>query len=124
MKKILIVDDNPDLRDLLSVFIRGLGHEVAIAITGEEAVERASAMKPDLILMDIGLPKFNGVEATIQIKASPTTKDIPVVILSAFPMSRHGRHAIEAGAVEILQKPFRVSDLEQVLMKYRSKSTA
>ncbi len=79
-KKILIVEDNADLRDLLTIVIRRLGHEVAIAITGEEAVEHASAMKPDLILMDIGLPNLNGVEATKQIKADPTTKHIPVVI--------------------------------------------
>ncbi len=118
MKKILIVEDNADLRDLLTVIIRRLGHEAAIAITGEEAVEHTSAMKPDLILMDIGLPHLNGVEATIQIKADPTTKDIPVVILSALPMSSHGRHAIEAGAVEILQKPVSVPDLEQVLLRY------
>lgn len=117
-KKILVVEDNADLRDLLTMVIRRLGHEVAIAITGEEAVERASAMKPDLILMDIRLPKLNGLEATKQIKADPSTKDIPVVILSAFSMSSHGRHAIEAGAVEVLQKPVRATDLEQVLLKY------
>lgn len=117
-KKILIVEDNADLRDLLTTVIRRLGHEVAIASTGEEAVERASAMKPDLILMDIGLPKLSGVEATIQIKADPATKDIPVVVLSALPLSSHGRRTIEAGAVEVLQKPIRVTDLEQVLIKY------
>jgi len=118
MKRILIVEDNPDLRDLLAVVIRRLGHEVAIAITGEEAVEHAPAIKPDLILMDIRLPKLNGVEATIRIKANPATKDIPVVILSAFPMSSHGTNATEAGAVEILQKPVRVTELEQTLTKY------
>lgn len=59
LKKILIVEDNADLCELLTIVIRRLGHEVAIAITGEEAVERASAMKPDLILMDIRLPKLN-----------------------------------------------------------------
>jgi two-component system cell cycle response regulator DivK len=117
-KKILIVEDNADLCDLLTITIRRLGCEVAIAITGEEAVERASAMKPDLILMDIRLPKLNGVEATKQIKADPSTKDIPVVILSAFSMSSHGKYAIEAGAVEVLQKPVSVTDIEQVLTKY------
>jgi CheY-like chemotaxis protein len=117
-KKILIVEDNADLSDLLTIIIRRLGYEVDIAITGEEAVERAFAMKPDLILMDISLPSLNGVEATIQIKADPAIKGIPVVILSALPMSPHGRHAIEAGAVEILQKPVRLTDLEQVLIKY------
>ena len=118
MKKILIVEDTADLRDLLTIVISRLGHEVAIASTGKEAVEHASAIKPDLILMDIGLPNLNGVEATKQIKAEPATKHIPVVILSALPMSPHGRHAIEAGAVEILQKPVSIIDLEQTLIKH------
>lgn len=117
-KKILIVEDNADLCELLTVMIGRLGYEVAIATRGDEAVARASGIKPDLILMDIGLPKLSGVEATIQIKADPASKDIPVVILSALPISSHGRHAIEAGAVEILQKPVRVPDLERVLIKY------
>lgn len=118
MKRILIVEDNPDLRDLLTIVIRRLGHEVAIAITGEEAVEHAPAIKPDLILMDIVLPKLNGVEATKRIKAHPATKNVPVVILSALSISQHGSNAIEAGAVEVLQKPVLVTDLEQVVTKY------
>ncbi len=117
-KTILIVEDNADLRELLTIVVRRLGHEVVVATTGEEAVERASDIKPDLIFMDIRLPNLNGVEATIRIKANPATEDIPVVILSALPMSSHGRNAMEAGAVEFMQKPVRVADLEKVLIKY------
>ncbi len=118
MKRILIVEDNPDLRDLLTIVIRRLGHEVATAITGEEAVEHAAAIKPDLILMDIVLPKLNGVEATKRIKADPVTKNVPVVILTALSIPLHGSNAIESGAVEILQKPVHVAALEQVVTKY------
>ena len=117
-KKILVVEDNADLCDLLSIIIRRLGYEVAVAITGEDAVARAAAMKPNLILMDVGLPKFNGVEATTQIKADPTTKNIPVVILNALPMGSHGKDGIKAGAAEVMQKPVRVTDIEQILSKY------
>lgn len=118
-KKILIVEDNADLRELLTIIIRRLGYEVAVAITGEDAVAQA-AMKPNLILMDVGLPKFNGVEATIQIKAEPTTKHIPVVILSGLPMCSHGKDGIKAGAEEVMQKPVSVTDIEQILSKYTS----
>lgn len=118
VKKILIVEDNADLRDLLTIVIRRLGYEVAVAITGEEAVARAAVMKPSLILMDVGLPKFNGFEATIRIKADPTTKQIPVVILSALPMCSHGNNGLKAGAVEVMQKPVSVTDIEQILSKY------
>ncbi len=117
-KTILIIDDNADLRELLTIVIRRLGYEVAVGVTGEEAAERAAAIKPDLIIMDICLPKLNGVEATKQIKAAPATRDIPVVILSALPMFSHGSRAIEAGAVEVLQKPANVSQIEEVLVKH------
>ncbi len=122
MKKILIVEDNANLCELLTIIITRSGYEVAAAKTGEEAVEMASAIRPDLILMDIGLPQLSGVEATKQIKANPSTKDIPVAVLSALPMSSHGKPAIEAGAVAVLQKPVSVADIEQILSKYTSGS--
>ncbi len=93
------------------------------AITGEQAVEHAPAIEPDLILMDIGLPKLNGIEAMTRIKANPATKDIPVVILSALPMCSHGKDTIEAGAAEVLLKPVRITDLQNVLIKYTSAGT-
>jgi len=117
-KTILIIDDNADMRELLTIVIRRLGYDVAVGLTGEEVVARASAIKPDLIIMDICLPKLNGVEATKQLKATPVTKDIPVVILSALPMWSDGSRAMEAGAVEFLQKPANVSHIEEVLIKY------
>ncbi len=118
VKKILIVEDNADLRDLLTIIIRRLGYEVAVAITGEEAVAQAPVMKPNLILMDVGLPKFNGFEATIRIKADPTTKHIPVVILTGLPTCSYGKDGLKAGAVEVMQKPISVTDLQQVLNEY------
>lgn len=120
MKHILIVEDNANMCDLLTIIITRLGYEVAVAVNGEEAVERASAIRPELILMDIGLPKLNGIEATRQIKADPSTKDIPVVILTALPMFPHGTRGIEAGAVEVLHKPFSFTDIRNVLIKYAS----
>ncbi len=116
-KTILIIDDNADLRDLLTIIIRRLGYDVAVGFTGEEAVERASSIKPDLIIMDICLPRLNGIEATKQLKATPATRDIPVVILSALPMWSDGIRAIKAGAVEFLQKPANISHIEEVLIK-------
>lgn len=116
-KKILLVQDNADLRELLALIIGLLRYEVVVASTGEEAVERASAMPPDLILMDIGLPKLNGAEAIVKIKGNPATKHIPIVILSALRMCPDIKRALEAGAVEILQKPVNVPKIQEVLSR-------
>src|SRR5687767_5579401 len=79
-KKILIVDENHTSRKSLGVFIKGLGYEVFEAATGLEAVDRASSIRPDLIMMDLRLPGMNGDEATARIKANVSTRNIPVVI--------------------------------------------
>ena len=118
LKKVLIVEDNADLCELLSIVIRRLGHEVAIAITGQEAVERASTMQPDLILMDIGLPILNGVEATVKIKGDPATKYIPIVIVSALAMCPDIERALDAGAAQIVQKPFTITEIRAILTQY------
>lgn len=119
-KTILLVEDNADLRELLTGIIRRLGYEVVVATTGEEAVERAFTMRPDSILMDIGLPKLNGAEATVKIKGNPATKHIPIVILSAHGLCPDITCALEAGAAEILQKPVRIPELQKVLSKHLS----
>jgi DNA-binding response OmpR family regulator len=119
MKTVLIVEDNEDLRQLLAIIIQSSGYEPVIAITGQEAVEKALAVRPDLILMDIGLPKLDGVEATRQIKADHSTKDIPVVILTALPTTR-GVEGIKAGAAKILQKPASVTAIKDILTEYAS----
>lgn len=119
-KTILLVEDNADLRELLTIAITRLGYEVVVATTGEEAIERASAMLPDLILMDIALPKLNGAEATVRIKGNPATKHIPIVILSALQMCPDIKRALEAGAVEFVQKPVSVPEIQLVLSKHLS----
>ena len=120
MKTVLIVEDNESLRDLLAFIIKVSGYEPATAINGQDAVEKALAVRPDLILMDLGLPKLDGVEATKQIKAAPSTKEIPVVILTAFPMIPCGVAAIKAGASEVLRKPASVAAIQSILAKYAS----
>jgi two-component system, cell cycle response regulator DivK len=119
-KTILLVEDNSDLRQLLTKIIGRLGYEVVAATTGEEAVERAFAMRPDLIIMDICLPKLNGAEATAKIKGNATTKHIPIVILSALQLRPELKCALEAAAAEILQKPVRVAELQEVISKHLS----
>ncbi len=117
-RKILIVEDNADWRDLLTVILRRLEYEVAIAATGEDGVQQALTTRPDLILMDLGLPKMGGDEATVRIKSNPTTKDIPIVIQTAFGKGPSAERAMGAGAVDIMHKPINVADIQAMLKKH------
>jgi CheY-like chemotaxis protein len=106
MAKILIAEDEPDIRDLLAFTLRFAGHEVFAATNGEEAVELAPQVNPDLVLMDVRMPRMTGYEACRMLKANPALKDIPVVFLSAKGQESEIQQGLEAGAEEYLLKPF------------------
>lgn len=105
MTHILLVEDNEMNRDMLSRRLERKGFEITIAIDGEEGVEKALAIKPDLILMDMSLPKIDGWEATRQVKANPETASIPVIALTAHAMAEDREKALAAGCDEYDTKP-------------------
>ena len=106
MAKILIAEDERDIRDLVAFTLRFAGYEVFAAPNGEEAVELASKVNPDLILMDVRMPRMTGYEACKVMKANPDLKDIPVVFLTARGQETEIQQVLEAGAEEYLLKPF------------------
>ena len=106
MAKILIAEDERDIRDLVAFTLRFVGHEVFAAANGEEAVEMAPRVNPDLILMDVRMPRMTGYEACRVLKADPDMKDIPVVFLSAKGQESERQQGLDAGAEEYLLKPF------------------
>ena len=106
MAKILIADDEADIRDLITFTLRFAGHEVVAATNGEEAVQAAGREAPDLILLDVRMPRLTGYEACQQIKASAQTGQVPVVFLSAKGQESEVRTGLEAGAEEYILKPF------------------
>ena len=83
-KKILIVEDGEDWRAILALLIKRLGYETLEATTGLEAISQATTGYPDLILMDLGLPEMSGDEAMAGLKMHPSTRDIPVVVQTAY----------------------------------------
>jgi two-component system, cell cycle response regulator DivK len=117
-KKILVVEDNDDCRYLLTRFLKSVGYEVVEAATGLQGVHLACRVRPDLILMDLSLPTLSGDEATARIKANQATRDIPVVINTAWVIGDRCKRALEAGASEVLHKPVELSELHRVLKKY------
>jgi CheY-like chemotaxis protein len=117
-KKILVVEDNDNCRELLAQFLKRLGYEVFEATTGLQAIERASAVHPDLIMIDLGLPEMTGDEPTACLKANPATRKIPVIVNTAYASGPQTRRALDSGAAEIMQKPFHLTILDDVLRKY------
>lgn len=106
MAKILIAEDERDIRDLVAFTLRFAGHEVFPASNGEEAVELAPKVNPDLILMDVRMPRMTGYEACKAMKANPQLKDIPVVFLSAKGQESEIQQGMDVGAEAYLLKPF------------------
>lgn len=106
MAKILIAEDERDIRDLIEFTLTYAGHQVVKASNGAEAVELAPKVLPDLIMMDVRMPKMTGYEACKAMKEIETVKDIPVVFLSAKGQDNEIGQGLEAGAYEYILKPF------------------
>jgi DNA-binding response OmpR family regulator len=106
MAKILIADDEQDIRDLLTWTLKFAGHEVVVASDGEEAFRLARQEQPELALLDVRMPKMNGYEACRQIKADPALKHMPVVFVSAWGQESEVKLGMEAGAAGYVIKPF------------------
>jgi CheY-like chemotaxis protein len=105
MAKILLVEDNEMNRDMLSRRLERKGHQVVIAIDGQQALDLALAEKPDLILLDMSLPVLDGWEAARRLKAGEQTKQIPVIALTAHAMAEDERKARAAGCDDYDTKP-------------------
>src|SRR5258708_40247925 len=109
--KILIVEDGFDCRELFKFYFRQSGYETIEAATGLEAISLARVTHPDLILMDLGIPSMTGDEATARLKADPSTRDIPVIVTTAFSYGPLIELAISAGAEEKMHKPLELKTL-------------
>jgi two-component system alkaline phosphatase synthesis response regulator PhoP len=120
-KKILIADDEAGIRLTLGKTL-DKDYVVLEATNGEEAVEIAKGQKPDLILMDLIMPKMDGYAACSQIKADPATKGIPVVILTAVGHEFNKKFAAEMGAEAYITKPFSIQGLIDVITPLLAKA--
>ena len=106
MAKILIAEDERDIRDLIAFTLQFAGHQVLTANNGEEAVQITLKELPDLVLTDVRMPKMTGYEACRLIKADPTTAHIPVIFLSAKGQEAEVQTGLDSGGDEYLLKPF------------------
>jgi DNA-binding response OmpR family regulator len=113
MAKILIAEDEKDIRELIVFSLSFAGFEVVPAVDGQDAVEKALEAKPDLIMMDVRMPRMTGYEACAKMKTMDEIKDIPVVILSAKGQESEIQTGLNAGAYEYILKPFAPDELIQ-----------
>ncbi len=119
---ILVAEDERDIRELIAFTLQLGGFNVVEAANGEEAISKAAQLKPDLILMDVRMPKMTGYEACKVLKAQDNTKDIPIVFLSAKGQEAEVNTGLELGAEEYFLKPFAPDELSnrvnKILTKY------
>jgi CheY-like chemotaxis protein len=115
---VLVVEDNLDNMTLISDVLTSLGYDPLIAKDGEEGVRVATAEKPDLILMDLSLPKMDGWTATRQLKADPDVKHIPIIALTAHAMLGDRDRALAAGCNDYISKPISLRELSEKLKQH------
>ena len=110
-KTILHVEDNEDNRQIVRDLFEFKGYTIIEAVDGEEGVHKAREIKPNLILMDIQLPKMNGYDTTHTIKSDPTLKGIPIIVITSYALSGDDQKAFDAGADDYMAKPYDPKDL-------------
>ena len=116
--RILVVEDNPDNRILITDVLTSLDYVVSIAGDGEEGVAKATAERPDLILMDLSLPIMDGWTATRHIKANPELKHIKIIALTAHAMVGDREKSLAAGCDDYISKPIDLRELTSKLAMY------
>lgn len=122
MNKILLVDDIPEVTDLLSVFLRGKGYAVTKASGGEQALALIKKDPPDLVLLDVMMPGMNGFEVCRALRQSPATAELPVILLTSKSQPSDKFWGMEVGANHYVTKPFELQALAELI--HRTLGTA
>lgn len=110
---IVIAEDDPDILQLVAIRLERSGYEVLRAPDGERALQLVSEHIPDLVVLDVLMPKLTGLEVTRRIREDPATREIPVILLTARVEEADLKQGFEAGATDYLKKPFSPQDLQE-----------
>ena len=120
MRKVLVVEDHPDMMEILTCQVERMGYSVIPARHGKEGVEKALEEKPNLILMDIMMPEMDGLAATRLIRANPKTQRIPILASTVLFRESDLKHCIDAGCNDYIVKPFTYQELQGKIQEYIS----
>jgi twitching motility two-component system response regulator PilH len=118
MARILVVDDSPTVLNMIADMLVEVGHEVLTATNGEDAVRSAIQEQPNLVLLDVILPKINGYQVCRQLKSTPETGHIPVVLVTRKAKDSDRHWGMEQGADDYITKPFDANDLLSVVGRF------
>ena len=121
LPRILVIDDEIHVLQLAQLGLGMEGFLIIPAMTGAEGLEKATSDPPDLILLDVNLPDISGLEVCRKLKASSTTRDIPVLFLSAMGQQQDVEKGLKAGGIDYVVKPFRVKQLRDQIQKILKK---
>jgi CheY-like chemotaxis protein len=121
-RRVLVVDDNLDAVHTMAFLLRDMGHEVQFAINGFAAIEVARRFRPEIILMDLGLPDFNGADIARQLKWEPGLENVLIVAISGHGDDLYRKKALDAGCSEYHVKPLDATVLEAILAKGQRKT--
>ena len=117
-KKILVIEDEETCIKLLDMVVNKDTYDVIVATNGEEGIRKAIEAKPDLIFLDIMLPKVNGFEVAKRLRQDETLKSSPIIVISARAGKEGAQKALDAGCQEFIAKPFKVGQIRDVIHRY------
>lgn len=121
---VLVIDDNPDLLDIVDAILSDSGFIVAKAPSGEAGIDISRSLRPDLILLDINMPNIDGFEVLTQLKQLEETKNIPVAMFSVRSDLKDKKLSFQKGAVDYISKPFQYNKLTEKVEKILERSIA
>src|SRR3954469_370279 len=121
-RSVLVVEDDPEINELVGAYVQITGFEYESALNGAQAVEKARATHPALIVLDVMLPDFDGFEVARRLKGESNTREIPIVMLTALDRDEYRQKGKTAGAVDYLTKPFDPDRLMDTIRENASKN--
>jgi len=110
--RVVIADDDPDIRRLVEMTVTNAGCDVTVASDGEEALERVRESKPDLVILDVLMPRMDGWEVARALKSDPATREVPVMFLTSRGQEHDVLEGFDSGAVDYMVKPFSPRELQ------------
>ena len=121
-KKILVVDDEPNILKLVSFILTSKDYEVIGASSGAECISKAKSEKPDMIVLDVMMPKMDGFETASRLKSDAATRSIPILMLSSKAQFEDKMKGIDSGAMDYITKPFEKDELLQKIKEFLEES--
>jgi CheY-like chemotaxis protein len=116
-RKVLVVEDNLDSVHSMAMLLKAMGHEVQFAINGFAAIDVARNFRPDVILLDIGLPDYKGDEIARQFKYEPGMESVRIIAITGLPIAEVEQRALDAGCEQVFAKPMDPAALEKLLLE-------